>query len=470
MLIDKVCNTIKKSILFEKGDRVIIGLSGGPDSVCLFHVLHSISRKYDLELYAVHVNHLLRGSESEQDELYVRNLCKNFGIRLFVKRLSIEELAAERGLSLEEAGREARYEQFRLVAKEIGATKIAVGHNKNDQAETLLMRIIRGTGLEGLKGMEYKRGSIIRPLLDIERREIEVYCESNKLNPRTDSSNLENIYTRNKIRLDLIPQINKMFETDITETLFRMSKLLREDNEYIEQNAVIIYNQCIAGRKDREIHLDIPKIQECHKAIAKKIIRMAIKDVKGDTKGIESNHVDKVLELVYKAKTGLQYHLPSQVRIRITYGLLEISCGKNEAAFPEYEETIRIPGVTTVEQMNLQVQAEVLDIGKIESIAVNEKALEQVFDFDMLSKGINIRNRRNGDVFRPYKSNGTKKLKEYFIDSKIPRDLRDKIPLIAKDKEIVWIIGSKISDKFTVTENTKSVLKLSCLNCKELLQ
>lgn len=462
-VLKQVSETIRIKSLFNRGDRVIVGLSGGADSVCLLHVLLSLSTRFDLTIFAIHINHMLRGPESDQDEEYVTELCEKLGVKLLVKQANIKETADQKGLSIEEAGREARYELFDIAANEVNASRIAVAHNKNDQAETLLMRMIRGTGLEGLKGIEHKRGSIVRPLLDVSRKEIEAYCEQYDLKPRTDSSNLESIYTRNRIRLDLIPGINKLFNTDITETFYRMANLLKEDNEYIEENAVIIYNQCILNQKVKEIRLDISKILSCHTAISKRIIRMAVKHVKGNTKGIESIHIDKVLEAICGGKTGVKLHLPCGVRIKVSYNELIVTSGTTEEEPVFFEKSVNIPGVTTVPELNLRIEAELVRYDDVETARLNEKSFIQIFDFDKLSKGINIRNRRNGDVFKPLKSNGTKKLKEYFIDNKFPRDLRNELPMIAYEKEIVWIVGYKISDKFTVTENTKSVLKLTCV-------
>ncbi|MCX7710522.1 MAG: tRNA lysidine(34) synthetase TilS [Clostridia bacterium] len=468
MILETVLQAIEKYHLLNKGDKVVVGLSGGPDSVCLLHILHSLVERMNIKLYAVHVNHLLRGQESELDEQYAGELCDRLGVKLYIKRINIKEMAEKKSISLEEAGREARYAMFESVAGEVGADKVAVAHNKNDQVETLLMRMIRGTGLEGLKGIERRRDNVIRPLLDISRKEIEEYCLVHRLEPRTDSSNLKNIYTRNKIRLDLIPYMNALFETDITEPFFRMANLLKEDHEYIEGNAIIIYNQCIADRSQNSVQLDIPKLVSNQAAIAKRIVRLAIKEVQGDAKGIEYLHIEKILELASRGKTGSILHLPNGLRAMHSYGVLKIFYSKDEPADADFETPIIIPGRTCIESVRLELSAEVLRSEEWKKQKTKDSDPVQFFDFEKLSEGIHIRNRRNGDVFRPFKSNGTKKLKEYFIDCKIPREERGKIPLIARDREIVWIIGYKISDKFTVTENTKSVLKLTCLKWDDL--
>ncbi|HEX9061512.1 MAG TPA: tRNA lysidine(34) synthetase TilS, partial [Clostridia bacterium] len=200
-LPERIKKTIADNSLIESGDSVLVGVSGGPDSVCLLHALSSLACDLGITLHAFHLNHMLRKEESNRDENYVRYFCIKFGIQLHVKQADILEASKKMGLSIEEAGREVRYEFLTEISNEINAGKIAVAHNSNDQAETVIMRLIRGTGLDGLKGMDYKRGKIIRPLLDISRKEIEEYCDEFGLNPVTDSSNLSDVYMRNRIRL-----------------------------------------------------------------------------------------------------------------------------------------------------------------------------------------------------------------------------------------------------------------------------
>ena len=225
-MLDKVVEAIKRYKLIENGDKIVTGVSGGPDSVCLLHVLHVLAGKMNIKVFAIHINHMLRGSESDADEAFTREICSKMGINLRSLAFDINEVSRKERISLEEAGRETRYREFQRFADEIGAARIAVAHNKNDQAETILMNLFRGTGLQGLTGMDYIRGRIIRPLLSITRHEIERYCEENSLGYRIDSSNLKGDFTRNRIRLELIPEINKSFGTDLTESINRMALLL----------------------------------------------------------------------------------------------------------------------------------------------------------------------------------------------------------------------------------------------------
>ena len=230
-MIEDVLNTIKIYNMFNKGDKVIIAVSGGPDSISLLYLLHSLKDKLHISLAVAHVNHSLRGAESDKDEAYVKEFCNKFSIDCFVRKADILKREEEKGISCETAGREVRYEFFSELLKEIKADKIALAHNANDQAETVLMRIMRGTGMEGLVGIKPIRDKIfIRPLINIKREEIEKYCLENHLQPRIDKSNMEKIYNRNKIRLELIPYMQQNFNMDIITTINRLSCTINIDN------------------------------------------------------------------------------------------------------------------------------------------------------------------------------------------------------------------------------------------------
>ncbi|MCX7923021.1 MAG: tRNA lysidine(34) synthetase TilS [Clostridia bacterium] len=472
-MIEKVLQTVEKYSLIQRGESIVVGLSGGPDSVCLLHVLHTLTSRLNIKLYAVHINHMLRGEESQLDEQYAINFCTSLGIPVYTIKVDIKALSKQEGISLEEAGREARYSQFDVYANKVGATKIAVAHNKNDQVETVLMRILRGTGIDGLKGMDYRRDRIIRPLLDIEREDIEIYCEGNFLKPRTDSSNLQTIYTRNKIRLDLIPYINMLFETDITDNIFKMSLLAKDDSDFVETASLELYDKCLVNKNKHEVQLDLLILENYHPAVKKRIVRKAIRDLKGDLKGVENVHIEDIITLGTKGRTGSEIHLPHKIHVSKSYNTLKLFIFvKENCPAVSYNESINIPGTTRLQANGALMEASIHNKSDLAGISSNagQGLLEQIFDYDKLQAGINIRTRQNGDVFKPYKSNGTKKLKEYFIDNKIPRNVRESIPLVVIGNEIVWIVGYKISDKFKVTENTKCVLKLKYSDGHKVLQ
>lgn len=462
MLLNKILNTIKKYKLINNGESIIVGVSGGPDSVCLLHILHGLKEQLSIKIHTVHINHMLRGNESDCDQEYVGGLCEKLGIPLHVTKCDIKMLSEAKGISLEEAGRLARYDEFKRSAEKTGSARIAVAHNKNDQAETVLMNIIRGTGLDGLKGMEYINGNIIRPLLDITRDEIERYCSENGLNPRTDSSNLSSIYTRNRVRREIVPLINERFNTDITDKIFRMSSIIKEESSFLEETATAAFKDCIDKREGYGISIKTYTIKGLHPALAKRILRLAFKDLKGNLKGIENIHVEDVFDMAINGRTGSQLHLPGNLRVYKDYEVLKIYYENGSDTESYFEAQVEIPGITSIWGNNLMIKASIIKIEEYLEVLskYSPESFEQFFDYEKLQKGMYIRTRKNGDIFKPYNSNGTKKLKEYFIDKKISREARKSIPLIAMGNEIVWIIGYGISDKFKVNMESKTVLRL----------
>lgn len=458
----KVLETIRKYDLIKSGGKVVAAVSGGPDSACLLHILHSLRNELDITIFAIHINHMLRGSESDEDQAYTAELCRSMGISLYAAAFDVREYAEKSGMSLEEAGREIRYREFESYADSVGASSIAVAHNRNDQAETVLMHIIRGSGISGLTGMEYRRGRIIRPLLDITRKEIEEYCTEYELNPRTDSSNLKSEFTRNRLRLELIPLINENFGTDFTESLCRLSVLAACDNNLLDSLAEEKYAACLAGAGEGYVNFRLAGLRELHPALLGRVLRIGLSRMAGSLKGIGMLHLERLADLASKGLTGPVVQLPGGIRAAVSYDIFKIFMEKEAEAAEDFEINISIPGRTDLPGGIAYIEASLEEAGehidKYKNLKYN--SLVQFFDYGCFKQGINIRNRREGDIFKPYGSNGTKKLKEYFIDSRIPREDRGKMPLVASGRDIVWVMGRKISDKFKVTENTKNVLKL----------
>ncbi|HEX2945667.1 MAG TPA: tRNA lysidine(34) synthetase TilS [Clostridia bacterium] len=461
----KVYDNIRTYGLISEGESVLAGVSGGPDSVCLLHVLHSLSDILHIKLYAIHINHMLRGAEANADEAYAADLCGQLSVPFHVSHEDVAALAKERGISVEEAGREARYREFERYSKAVGASKIAVAHNRNDQAETVMMHIIRGTGTTGLVGMEHIRGNIIRPLLDTSRADIERYCLEAGLKPRTDSSNLTEDYTRNKIRLGLFPYINEHFGVNMTESLCRLSDNASEDSRYLDTRAHEAYEKAARDVQAGKVELDLTLLRKMDTAVRRRVLKMAVEYSAGSSKGVGSVHYRMLSGLITGGGTGSCVELPNGVRAVLSYGVLKVFAASSETGFEKqvlsFSHMLNIPGTTLISELNAEITAAVVsadNIDKCETLGYNP--LVQYFDYTRLSRGINIRNRKNGDIFKPIKSNGTRKLKEYFIDIKIPREERDGIPLVCAGNEVIWVVGYKISDKFKVTENTKSILKL----------
>lgn len=256
MLKDEVLKTIKTYNLINKGDKVVVGVSGGPDSICLLHVLYTLKQELGIEIFVAHINHMIREAADSETQ-YVQNFCKKLDIKCFVKKENVTYLAKQQKKGTEEIGRQIRYEFFNEILTETDSNKIATAHNSNDRAETVILNILRGSGISGLKGIEVMREQkYIRPLIDINRTDIEKYCKENGLNPRYDESNDENIYSRNKVRNIIIPYIKKEFNPNIIKTINRLSAVATEENEYIQKIVKKEYCQ-MATKENENIILDL---------------------------------------------------------------------------------------------------------------------------------------------------------------------------------------------------------------------
>ncbi|HID0865036.1 TPA: tRNA lysidine(34) synthetase TilS, partial [Clostridium botulinum] len=316
---DVVINTIKKYNMIEANDKIIVGVSGGPDSMCLLHMLCLLKNQLRIkDIYVAHINHGVRGAESDADEKYVENFCYTNNLGFFSKTINMDKIAKEKGISSESAGREARYDFFNYLRKELGAQKIATAHNANDQAETVLMRIMRGTGLQGLIGINPIRDDLyIRPLINVLREDIENYCDKYKLNPRIDKTNLQSIYTRNKIRLELIPYIKDNFNEDIVNTLCRFSNIVSKDNNYLEEVSKDKFERYCTKKLQRVI-IDKRAFLE-HESISTRILREAILYINQNLYNLEMRNIYDVLELSLNT-TGKFVNLPSNIKAENIYG------------------------------------------------------------------------------------------------------------------------------------------------------
>ena len=296
MLEEKVLNTINKYNMIQSGDGIVIGVSGGPDSMTLLNILNNLKEKLNIKLYVAHINHSIRKEADEETE-YVKDFCKKIDVEFFAKKVKVEEIAKELKIGTEEAGRNIRYEFFEEVAHTVGANKIATAHNLNDNAETVLMNIIRGTSVSGLKGIDKVRdGKYIRPIIECSRAEIEDYCKEKNLNPRYDKSNNENIYTRNKIRNLLIPFLQKEFNPNIVEGINRLSQIAIEEEQFINKVVEKEYEK-LQIAVDNTIILNLKEFNKLDYVIKAKLILYTISKVYGKTSGIEKKHIDDIIRL-----------------------------------------------------------------------------------------------------------------------------------------------------------------------------
>ena len=314
-MIQKVLKTIKKYDLIQNGDRLVLGVSGGPDSISMLDILNKIridkTNNLNFNIVVAHVNHMIR-KEAVEDEKFVKEYCQKIGVEFYPISIDVQKIANNNKIGTEEAGRNARYDFFDKILEKTNSNKIAIAHNKNDKAETIIMNLLRGSGIAGLKGIEpIKNNKYIRPLIECERCEIEKYCEENKIEARIDKTNFENIYTRNKIRNVIIPYIKNEFNPNIIQTIDRLSELVKEEDEYLEKQVEEKYKYMIIEENKKEFVMDLKKFNKEEKVIKSRILLYTITRLLGTTKGIEKIHIEDVIKMCSN-NIGNKYLTPNK--------------------------------------------------------------------------------------------------------------------------------------------------------------
>ncbi len=454
-IVDKVNNFIVANHMITAGDKIVLGLSGGADSVCLLLLLLDVAHKYGYsssDIYAVHINHMLRGKEADEDEGFARSLCEKKQVNFMAFRKDIAQYAKELGLSLEEAGRKYRYQCFSQVAKENHCTKVAVAHNKNDMAETVIFNMLRGTGLKGLAGMQPVRDNIIRPILGITRDEILEYLGEKEQDYRNDSTNAGLDYDRNKIRHIILPAMEDINKGAVGH-ICQLALEAGNSYSYIHNVAMEDYTG-ISSEDDlgKTVELDVNELYKYSPVLQEHLIHEAIGDVAGEKKDITRKHIVAVVGLLYQ-ETGKQLELPYGIRARRSYDKLIIS-NKNQESLNynikvEPDRVYNIPGQGSIE-------FKILDYN--EDIEISKKIYTKMLDYDKIFDTLYLRTPEEGDYFVIDARGSTKKLSRVFIDNKVDREKREAWPVIACGKNIVWAVGLRFSEAFKVDKNTKRIL------------
>ena len=446
-------STIKKHNMLKEGDKVVVGVSGGADSVALLLLLNELREEMKLTLFVVHVNHGIRGEDAKRDELFVENICKKLGISYEIEKVDIINIAKNFSLTEEEAGRKARYDAFYRILREKNTTKIAVAHNLNDQAETVLMYLCRGSGLTGLKGILPVRDEIIRPLIECSRSEIEKWLKIENQEYCIDYTNFETEYTRNKIRNNLLPYIEEQINSNAVKNIARNAALIKEEDDYIEKEANKAYYSVFVKKDDKNIYLDILKMKNLPKVMQRRIIRIGFKELNKNIKNLTLKHVNASLELMNGA-TGKRLQLGENMGIIKEYKYLKFTKIVNIDS-EDYGYAINEEETVYVKEAGYYVKiSKKSEKGELNSQIVYTKAI----DYDKINDVLMVRNRRRTDTISINKNGGSKKLKDFFIDEKIPRQSRQKIPLIALGNEIVWVINHRNGEKYMADDTTKNIL------------
>ncbi|MCE5194249.1 MAG: tRNA lysidine(34) synthetase TilS [Nitrospiraceae bacterium] len=448
-LTEKVKKTIQKHSMITESDHLLVGLSGGPDSVCLLILLKQIQEIYKFKLSALYVNHNLRPNETPEEIKFCTDLCKKFNILFFVESVDVISYAKKASLNKQEAARELRYKTFEEIAYKIGASKITLAHNADDQTETFFMRILRGSGLKGLTGIPPVRGKIIRPLIEIAREEIEIFLEASSQSYAVDSSNLKKDYLRNWFRLSIMSEFKKK-NPELIKTVSRMCNIFREEDRYLEIITTKTLMRLITRKTDDMIELFLVPLETTDKAILYRIIRRAIDSVKG-LRGISFIHVEDIIDLIKNGRSGDRINLPKGIRVIKGYSTL-ILTSKLPEKIGQY--TLNLPGELLIKEANLLIRA---------AFTEDKETLDKstmLFDVDKIKSPLIVRSRKEGDFFYPAGFGRKKKLQDFFVDERIPRDERDTIPIVLSDKDIIWVAGYRADERFKITSNTKEALLL----------
>lgn len=455
----KVKVYVERFHMIEPKDTIVLGISGGADSVCLLKILARWKEAWGISLRAVHVHHQLRGEEADADERFVRELCENEGIPCRVFHEDVQGMAQREKIGLEEAGRIARYRCFATVCEDVGGGKIALAHHQDDLAETMLHHLVRGTGMAGLCSLKPVSGNRIRPLLCLEKEEILVYLEAAGQPWRTDSSNLEDDYTRNRIRHHVLEELKTEVNPRAVRHMAQLSEELEETRAVLAQVAAEKRRQYV--RKSEKGMLFAEELKKEPDLIGRQIVHDLLKEISGKQKDFTRIHIEAVQEL-WNRKVGARRDLPYGMQAIRTYDgiYLERKAEKCETRDSEKNAGIQInvhsEGTESfkIGELTLTVSRTARDFGEIP-----EKKYTKWFDYDRIKQTLVIRHRQPGDRICLFDGGGSKKLKDYLIDRKIPAQKRDQLWLLADGSDILWIIGDRISAAYKVTAESQRILQ-----------
>lgn len=514
--LDRIAiDTVRRYSMIDYGDGVVVGVSGGPDSVALLHFLNWIAPRYNLKLHIAHVNHMIRGAGADEDERFVEELARSLGIPITVERVDVPRLARQLGITVEDAGRDARYGLYHKICVERGFSRAAVAHHADDQAETVLMRILRGAGLRGLAGIPPVRklgehATVIRPFIEVSRAQIEHYCEKRGLATRTDPTNVDTQYFRNKVRCELLPLLEREYNSNIRAGLARLARLAAMDEQYIEDQAVRLLHTARAtcdssgaggprGQPAR-VELDREMMRQAAEPVASRAFALAFAEAAGERYDLYWPNIDDMTTLANAGNVGNCIDLPGSLRARLTYdtivvepaaesaqeladapdaiaepgevpvcvpgamplGWAEITvyaaCGEGPARERAIGEHAKDAEPPAIEELACMARRALVDSG-FRGLRVDASGIGRewaVFDADQMDVGgLAIRPWRAGDRIYPFGMTGAKKLSDLFVDAKVPRPVRSRLAVLAMGDEALWVVGVRASGRGAVTSSTR---------------
>jgi tRNA(Ile)-lysidine synthase len=454
--LKRVQETIERYQMLAMGDKVIVGVSGGADSMALLFALHQMQDEYHLSLWVSHYNHKLRGKESNQEAEFVKCQAERMGIPLLLEN-DDGSLLKTKG-NLEEIARKKRYDFFQRKALDLNAQKIALGHTATDQAETFFLWLFRGAGTKGLGGIPPVRDNlIIRPLIETERNEIIGFLEEQCIPWREDSTNKSVNFIRNRVRGILIPTLLKEFDPHLVKKIIKTTGILRDDDILLEKITLDKLNKIKLKENKNKVLLDINKLKEIPVSLKRRVVRYALKTIQGSLRRINFDHVERILKLIESLPPHLQISLPHGIKVYKEYECLGFSRALEEP-ISYYYETNTLPEIINIPEIEQKITISVFD-WDISHSSLTEKKIALI-DFEKINFPLIVRNWRRGDCFHPLGMQGSKKLKDFFIDLKIPRIERNQVPLVLFKDQIAWIAGHRVDERVKITQSTKKVVKL----------
>lgn len=494
-LIDTVRLSIERHGLLSRGETVVVGVSGGPDSLCLLHVLCRLAGEKALSLRVAHLHHGLRGDDADADADFVRRVAADWGVPCIIEQIRVRSVAERHSIAVEEAARRVRYAFLGRVAEEAGAHTVAVGHNADDQAETILMHWLRGSGLAGLRGMqpslplaEYRllqrftpsssvaEVRLIRPLLEVTRHEIEAYCAYYGLEPRFDRSNLDTTYFRNWLRHTVLPLLAS-HNPNVKEVLRRSAQVVAGDYALLRALLEERWPLLVLEEEPKRIVFDLDAWRALPISLQRSTIREAVHRLRRTLRDISFVHVENAVRVARDGTTGDRSTLPAGLLLSVDYDALVVASGTAPPDLPDWpllsagprSEALRIPGDTRLPGSEWVLQSQLLDASDLPlEWATNTDPWAEVLDAESAGRNLWLRTRAPGDRFQPLGMKGhTVKLGDFLTNQKVPRHLRDRLPLLVRDGEIVWVCGLRLGERFRVHDETDRVLALKFLRRTE---
>ena len=473
-LVQSVEKTLYEFNMLQPRDKILVAVSGGPDSVALLHVLLALQKKFDTQIGIGHLDHGLRASAAARDAAFVSSLGHKMGLPTHVAAEDVQDLHQKQKGSLEALGRKARYNFFSRMARKFGYNKIALGHHAGDNAELILMNLFRGSGPLGLSGIPpVRENRYIRPLIEQPRKHIMKYLQDIQAAFVQDATNNDLRFLRNRIRHELMPGLVHRYNPNLEETLNRTAAIFRDEEDWLEQCSDRVFNTLVAGDATG-LRIPVSKLLGNHGAIQRRTIRKAIGQIKGNLKSITLQHIDAALHLCRESTVGQQLHLPGRLVVRkLPHDQLLISRQPSpttprtdshpDGTTPLYTVPVPHPGTSTgtvmLKELGISLVMDSIPLQSMDSLT-SAGQLTAFFDMNKLTFPMLLRNALPGDRFMPLGMQGTQKVKDFFINNKIPRETRRKTPVLVSRNSIVWIVGHRISEGVKVMQQTRNVLKI----------